>query len=94
MLRSFIDTTSVEDSRWGTPLAGEDLDAVCQAIYKGVWQAEWENLYHKYVEIAWAVNIRHARASHKAKTLWKGKRRKGEGRRLLRLGQREADREP
>ena len=59
MQRSFIDTTNPGDSRWRSPLEDEDWDAVCQAIYKGVEGAERENLYHKFLEMNKAVNVRH-----------------------------------
>ena len=44
MLRIFIDTTNVGDSRWRPPLVDEEGHAVCQAIDKGVEGAEWEKL--------------------------------------------------
>ena len=49
MLRSFFNTTNVAHSRRG-PLV-EDWRAICQAIHRGVEGAEWENLYHKFVEM-------------------------------------------
>ena len=36
MLRTFVDTTDVGDSRWGPPLVDEDWHAICKAIFKGV----------------------------------------------------------
>ena len=42
MLRSFVDTTAVRD-RWGPHLVDEDWHAICQAIFKGVEGAEWED---------------------------------------------------
>ena len=37
-------TLSSAPPRWGPPLVDEDWPAICQATYKGVEGAEWENL--------------------------------------------------
>ena len=69
---SFINTTNVGDRGWEPPLVDEDLQAICQVIYKGVEGAEWENLYHKFVEMKeGSRNVRHHSRSSRAKTLWK-----------------------
>ena len=64
-LRSFINTACVGDSRRGPPLVDEDWHAVCQAIYKGVEGAEWENFYCKFVEMNKEDNVRHPSGSSK-----------------------------
>ena len=66
MLRTFIDTTNVGDS--GPPLVDEDWHA-CQVIYKGVEEAEWENLYYMYVEMHKAIKLKE-QASKESKALW------------------------
>ena len=48
----------------------EDWHAGCQAMYKGVQGAEWENLYHKVVAMNKEVNVRHPSGSSRPKTLW------------------------
>ena len=59
VLRTFIDTTNVEDS-WGPPLLDEDWHAVFQAIYRCVdGSGNWRRLYYKFVEMNKAVNVRH-----------------------------------
>ena len=47
MLRSFSNTTNVGTGRWRPPLVDEDLHAICQTIYEGVEEAEWEAMYYK-----------------------------------------------
>ena len=64
MLRTFIDTT-VEDSRWESPLVDEDWHATCQPIYKGVEEAEWENMYYKYVGLHQAVHLEKLRVQRR-----------------------------
>ena len=49
-LRTFIDTTTEGDSRWGPPLVDEDWHAICQAIFKDIEGEEWEGMYHKKIE--------------------------------------------
>ena len=66
MLRAFIDTTNVGDSRWRPPLVDEDGDAICQAIYKGVEGPDWEVMHNKYVETHKAVNLKQPRINKKA----------------------------
>ena len=51
MLRTSINTTNVEDSRWRPQLVNEDWHAVCQAFDKGVEGAELEKLHDKFVEM-------------------------------------------
>ena len=36
MLRTFVDTTNVGDSRWEPPPVDEDWHAMCQAMFAGV----------------------------------------------------------
>ena len=43
----------------------------CQAIYKGVEGAEWENLHDKFVGLNMEVSGRNPIGSSRAKTLWK-----------------------
>ena len=69
-LRSCINTAKVEASRLGPPLVDADWHAVCQAIYRGVEGAEWENLFKKFVEMK-EVIARHPRGSRMAKIIWK-----------------------
>ena len=66
-LRSFIDTADVEASRRGPPLVDEDWHALCEASYKGVEGAEWENLCCKFVEMNQEVDVRHPSESSVAK---------------------------
>ena len=57
MQRAFIDTTNVEDRRWEPPSGDEDCRGVCEAIYLGVEQAEWQCVYYKFVETNNEINI-------------------------------------
>ena len=71
MLCTSIDATRVGAGR--PPLVDEGCRAVgChavgQAIYKGVEGAEWERMYHQFVEMNRAVNVRPS-GSSRAKTL-------------------------
>ena len=58
MLRTFLETTSVGDSRWVPPLLDEDWHAISQAIYNGV-DGAWENLYCKYVDSGQLSRVGH-----------------------------------
>ena len=81
---SFIKTAKVGAGRCGPPPVDEDWHAVCQATYKGVEGAEWENLYFKFLEINKAVNGRHPSGNSRAKNPVECKRCQGERRRVLR----------
>ena len=84
-------TATVEAGRWGPPPVDEDWHSVCQAIYKGVEGAEWENLCHKFVEMNKAVNIRHQSGNRRVRALWK-ERDASDKRRRVRSDQRAEDR--
>ena len=71
LLRTCVDPTKVKVDRWGPSLVDEEWHAVCQAIYKRVEGAEWENLRYKFVEINMEFNVRHQSGSSRAKTLRK-----------------------
>ena len=43
-VRTFIDSTNVEDQRWELPLVDADWDAFCQVIDHGIEEQEWEAL--------------------------------------------------
>ena len=58
MLRCFINTTNVGDSRWWPPLVDEDWHAACQAIYEGVEGAASAKRYYKFVDMNKAVSVR------------------------------------
>ena len=60
-----------------SPLVDGDWHTVCQAIYTGIEEEEWEKLCYKSVGIGKAVNIRQPSTSRKAST-------KDERRRVLR----------
>ena len=66
MLRAFIDTTSVEDSRWGPSFVDGDWHAVCQAVLMGVEGAEWEMLYRKFEEKNTEINVLNPGGSNRA----------------------------
>ena len=51
------------------PLLDEVSNASCQALFKGIESEEWEKLYHKYVELNRAVNLKKPGNNHKAKAL-------------------------
>ena len=70
MLRAFIDTTSVEDSRWGPRVVDGGWHPVCQAILMGVEGAEWEMLYRKFQEKNIEINVRNPGGSNRAWMLW------------------------
>ena len=53
----------------GPPLVDEDWRAICEASYKGFEGAEWENLYHKFVEMYKDVNVRYPSGTSRATTL-------------------------
>ena len=48
----------------------DDWKAICQATYKGVEGAVWENLKYKFVDKHKEVNVRNSSGSSRAKTLW------------------------
>ena len=91
MLRSFISTINVEDSRPGSPLVDEDCHAICQAIYKG---SRWSGM-GEFVQ-----QVRGGERSQRPSLKWKqqgqeaveDKRHQGEMRRVLRPDQRAEDR--
>ena len=70
MLRTFVDTTNVRDSRWEPPLVDEDCRANCQAICKSVERAVWENLYTSKIGMHKAINFKKTGVNKKAKALW------------------------
>ena len=45
-----INSASAGVGRWRPPLVVKSWHASCQAIYRGVERAEWENLHYKFVE--------------------------------------------
>ena len=49
--RTFIDTTHVEDHRWGAPLVDADWHAFCQDTYQGIEGQEWEAMCYHYKEL-------------------------------------------
>ena len=89
VLRTFIDTTNVGDSRRGSsrkpPLVDEDWHAICQTINKGVEGAEWENLKNKHVEMHKNDKLQAKRSvNKKAKSFVVNKRRHGKWKSLPR----------
>ena len=57
----------------------EDWHAICQANYKGVEGADWEQLCFKFVEMNKEMNIRSPGGSSKAKMLWTLSEARGRG---------------
>ena len=87
MLRTFIDTTEVGDSRWGPPLVDEDWHAICQAIFQGVEGSGWEIVCHNCKELHKAVKCKKSRENKKARALWSLKDAKRQRNRFLRSWQ-------
>ena len=58
MLRTFLDTTSVGDSRWVPPLLDGDWHTISQAIYNGV-DGALENLHCKYADSGQLSRVGH-----------------------------------
>ena len=77
-VRTFIDTTNVCDNGWVLPLVDEDWHAVCQAIHKDV-EEQREVVYHKYVEMHKAINLKKSSGSKKAIALWSMRDAKANG---------------
>ena len=69
-LRTFMETTTVEDSGWGPPLVDKEGAQCLPSQLQSIEGEEWEKLHSKYVEIVKAVNIR---TSRKAKTFWRAR---------------------
>ena len=53
--RAFVNTKHIEFERWGPPLVDSDWHAFCQAIYKGIEEKEWEELYYHDRELSQAA---------------------------------------
>ena len=70
MLRTFMDTTDVGDSRWVPPLVDEDWHAICQAVFQGVDGSEWEAMCNTHKELHQAVHCETSRENKKARALW------------------------
>ena len=64
--RNFMDTTNVEDHRWGPPLVDADGHAICQAIYQGIEGQEWEAMCYHYKELHQAVRTKKPGDNQKA----------------------------
>ena len=60
-------------------MVDEGWNAACQTTSKGVEGAEWEKLYHKFVDMNKAVNVRHPSGNGRDKTLWKVREAKENG---------------
>ena len=71
MQRAFINTNNEEDNEWRPPLVVEDWHAACQAIHNGVEQAEWANVYYKFVEMSREINAHSPGGSNMTNMLWK-----------------------
>ena len=80
MLRTFIDTASVGDSRWERPLVDENWHASCQAIYKGVVGADWGFCATSMQSCTKRSTFKKPGVSEKAKALWSMRDAKANGR--------------
>ena len=68
--RTFIDTSKVEEQRWGPPLVDADWHALCQAICEGIEGKEWEAMYPHFQDLHQAVKTKKPGENKKARALW------------------------
>ena len=47
-----MDTTRIDRDTWGPPLVDSDWSALCQTLYDGVDQEDWESIYNTLREAA------------------------------------------
>ena len=70
VLRTFVDTTTVGDNRWG-PLSSTRTGTQSSMPSTSTSRERRGTMYYKDVELGRAVNICQPSTSRKAKTLWK-----------------------
>ena len=68
--KSYINVDHIEKERWDPPLADADWHEFCQALYKGIEEEDWGELYDAYKEMGRAVGVK-PQVVLKAKGLWK-----------------------
>ena len=68
VLRTLIDTSNVGDQRWGLPQVDADWHALCQAIFQGVEEPEWEAVDYHCKDLHQAVKSKNSGANKKGKS--------------------------